>query len=280
MPKETKSNGQKDRLDRFYTLEETVFKCLSIIDFANYDCIIEPSAGTGSFLKQFPNNIDTYAYDLAPEAENIIEADWFKVDKAAFSSYKNILVIGNPPFGQQNVLATNFFNEAAKVADTIAFILPLSFKKASVQNRLNLFFHLEQEIELNDCGFSLKNEQIIKVPCIFQVWKKKDTERKVEKLKTTTTLFDFVDKDKADFRIQRVGGNAGKASFDLTKSTSSNYFIKNKTSISNEEFVDIVNQLIFPTIEFTVGPKSLAKGELIAVIEEYFSSEGGKNYEV
>jgi hypothetical protein len=32
MPRETKSNGQKDKLDRFYTPEETVKKCLSLLD--------------------------------------------------------------------------------------------------------------------------------------------------------------------------------------------------------------------------------------------------------
>ena len=87
-------------------------------------------------------------------------------------------------------------------------------------------------------------------------------------MKTTSSLFDFVDKDEADFRIQRVGGNAGKASFDLTKSASSNYFIKNKSNISNELFVALVNSLTFPSIEFTVGPKSLSKGELVEILEE------------
>jgi hypothetical protein len=148
--------------------------------------------------------------------------------------------------------------------------LPLSFKKESVQNRLNLNFHLINELVLADCDFLLKDESYIKVPCVFQVWKRSENLRKIIKLKTETNLFDFVDKTKADFRIQRVGGNAGKASFDLTKSPSSNYFIKNKTNISNEDFVEMVNQLKFPTIEFTVGPKSLSKGELIAIIEENF----------
>lgn len=175
---------------------------------------------------------------------------------------------GNPPFGQQNSLAIDFFNESANFCHTIAFILPLSFKKDSIQNRLNLEFHLIDEIILGDCEFLLKNEDVINVPCVFQVWSKKSEKRQPVKLKTVSTLFDFVDKSKADFRIQRVGGNAGKASFDLTKSPSSNYFIKNKTDLSNEEFVDLVNQLKFPTIEFTVGPKSLSKGELIAIIEE------------
>lgn len=268
MGRETKSNGQKDIFDRFYTTPAIVEKCLSLINFAKYDYIIEPSAGTGSFVKQFPSDIPIYACDLNPEAENIIEYDWFKVDKNQFSDYNSILVCGNPPFGQQNTLAIGFFNEAAKIADTIAFILPLSFKKDSIQNRLNLNFHLENEIILDNCEFMLKDEQSILVPCVFQVWTRKSTERKTVKLKTTTNLFDFVDKNKADFRIQRVGGNAGKASFDLTKSPSSNYFIKNKTNLSNEEFVNFVNNLKFPTIEFTVGPKSLSKGELIAVIEE------------
>ncbi len=268
MGRETKSNGQKDIFDRFYTTPETVTKCLSLIDFSKYDCIIEPSAGTGNFIKQFPKEIDTFGYDLNPEEESIVKEDWFKVDKTLFNQYKSILVCGNPPFGQQNTLAISFFNEAAKFCETIAFILPLSFKKDSIKNRLDLNFHLINEISLLDCEFLLKNEEKIKVPCVFQIWQREKNPRKPVKLKTTTDLFDFVDKSNADFRIQRVGGNAGKASFDLSKSASSNYFIKNKTEISNEELVEHINQLKFPTIEFTVGPKSLSKGELIAVLED------------
>jgi hypothetical protein len=268
MGRETKSNGQKDVFDRFYTTPETIQKCLELLDFSQYDCIIEPSAGTGNFIKQFPEDKAIFSYDLHPEDESIEEADWFKVDKTQFKHFQSVLVCGNPPFGQQNTLAIGFFNEAAKFCDTIAFILPLSFKKDSVQNRLNLEFHLLKELILDDCEFLLKNEEKIKVPCVFQVWKRNATLRKLVKLKTTTELFSFVDKADADFRIQRVGGNAGKASFDLTKSPSSNYFIKNKTDLSNEELVEYINQLRFPTIEFTVGPKSLSKGELIAIFEE------------
>ena len=271
MGKETKSNGQKDLLDRFYTQSETVTKCLQLIDFPNYDCIIEPSAGTGNFLDQFPAGIDIFAYDVIPEDLRVIEADWFKIDKTIFNNYTSVLICGNPPFGQQNSLAIKFFNESAKIANTIAFILPLSFKKASVQNRLDLNFWLKDEIILGNCNFLLKNKDIITVPCVFQVWEKRDKKRELTKLKTTTNLFSFVDKNQADFRVQRVGGNAGKASFDLTKSASSNYFIKNNSKLTNEEFVDFINQLHFPTIEFTVGPKSLSKTELIAIVEENFN---------
>lgn len=265
MPQETKSNGQKDSLDRFYTPEDIVLQCLSLLDLNQFDCIIEPSAGTGNFSKYLPN---CFAYDIAPEAEDIVQADWLKIDKSQFDEYSNILVCGNPPFGEQNQLAIKFFNESAKFADVIAFILPLSFKKDSIQNRLSLEFWLDKEIILNDCPFLLKNQQKIIVPCVFQIWKKQKTLRKKKRLKTVSQYLTFTTKDKADFRIQRVGGNAGKASFDLDRAVSSNYFIKNTSSLSNEDFVNLINQLTFPSISFTVGPKSLSKGELIAIIEE------------
>lgn len=255
-------------MDRFYTSPETVERCLSLINFYKYDCIIEPSAGTGNFLDVFPADIDTFGYDIAPEDKRIIQADWFAIDKSVFNEYKSILVCGNPPFGQQNSLAIRFFNESAKIAQTIAFILPLSFKKESVQDRLNLNFILKEEIVLENCSFKLKNKEEIIVPCVFQVWEKENRQREKHKLKLTSDYFSFVEKEEADFRVQRVGGNAGKASLDLNRAISSNYFIKNTSSMTNEEFIDSINDLIFPSVAYTVGPKSLSKGELVAIIEE------------
>lgn len=261
----TKSLGQKDTLDKFYTQKNIALDCINFIDNINlFDCIIEPSAGDGSFSKQIPNCL---AYDIQPEGDNIQQADWLLLDKEQFKRYNNILIIGNPPFGQQNTLAVKFFNESSKIANVIAFILPLSFKKHSIQNRLNLNFHLIKEKILDKKSFTLDGKDY-SVPCVFQVWEKKDIKRKPYQNKTTTELFDFVDKNNADFRIQRVGGNAGKASFDLNFSIQSNYFIKNKTCYSNEKLINIINQTIFPELEYTVGPKSLSKTELILTLEE------------
>lgn len=259
----TKSNGQKDLLDRFYTKESIALKCIKLVDLECFDTIIEPSAGGGSFSKNIEG---CYAYDINPADESITKADWFTLDKSQFTG--NILVIGNPPFGQQNSLSVNFFNESAKFANVIAFILPKSFKKDSVKNRLDLNFSLVKELDLPEDSFVLLDEEK-SVPCVFQIWERTKEPRKKVRLKTTTSLFSFVAKDgDADFRVQRVGGNAGKASFNLDYAASSNYFIKNTSDIPNEEFVEVINNLIFPSIEFTVGPKSLSKGELIAILEE------------
>lgn len=265
MPQTTKSNGQKDRLDRFYTPVDTVQDCLALLDLSKYDCIIEPSAGTGNFSKQLPN---CFAFDIAPAQEDIAQADWLTLDKTQFFKYSNILICGNPPFGEQSKLAIAFFNESAKIANTIAFIFPLSFKKDSVQNRLSLDFSLSNELILDNCKFLLKDNEEIIVPCVFQIWNRTAIPRKKKQLRTTSEYFSFTTKDNADFRIQRVGGNAGKASFDLNRAESSNYFIKNNSTLSNDDFVNLVNSLDFPSIAFTVGPKSLSKGELVSIIEE------------
>ena len=103
MAQETKSLGKKDILDRFFTKEEVAKKCLdSIPNLNKYDCIIEPSAGEGSFSSQIDN---CFAYDILPAKEGIQQQDWFSLDKKCFNKYQNILVVGNPPFGQQNTLA-------------------------------------------------------------------------------------------------------------------------------------------------------------------------------
>ena len=262
MSGETKSVGQKHNLDKFYTKISIVEQCLSLLDLSKYDLIIEPSAGNGSFSKK----MNCIAFDLEPEADSIIKADWFKVDKTKYSG--KILIIGNPPFGQQNTLSVSFFNESAKIADTIAFILPLSFKKISLQNRLDLNFSLKEELILPENSFIL-NEEEYSVPCVFQIWERGIIRKKVN-LPITSNLIDFTkDSLNADFRVPRVGGNASKASLNLNGALQSNYFIINKTNFSNEELVNIINKINFPSISFTVGPKSLSKGEFIYELETY-----------
>ena len=265
----TKSQGRKDKNDKFYTNAKIAKECIQELDLSKFDLIIEPSAGSGNFSNQIK---DCLAFDIEPEHESIKKQDWLKMNFDDFKKNQEILVIGNPPFGEQNSLSVDFFNHSAKIADTIAFVLPLSFKKDSVQNRLDLNFSLIKEKELPLDSFTL-NGSPYKVPTVFQIWKRTTSPRKKKKLKMTTDLFEFTTSQEADIRIPRVGGNTGKATLLLDGSKTSNYFIKNKTAYSNEELVEIINNISFPSISFTVGPKSLPKGELILEIEEYLKSK-------
>lgn len=258
----TKSQGIKHELDKFYTTHDVALYCISLVEnIKEYDLIIEPSAGSGAFSKNIEQCI---AYDIEPEHESIIKQDWFKVDKTQFDN-KKVLVIGNPPFGTNGNIALNFIKESS-FADGIAFILPKSFKKESVKNRIPLNFALKIEQDLPSNSFTL-NGNTYNVPCVFQYWIKSDTPRTIIKGSVKSDIIEFVDKDKADFRIQRVGGNAGKASKDINKSISSNYFVKNISNIDTDILITMINNHIFPTINDTVGPRSLSKRELVKEIK-------------
>lgn len=111
-------------------------------------------------------------------------------------------------------MTIQFFNHAAKFANTIAFILPRSFRKISIKNKLDLSFWLTKEIEVQKNSFLLQGQEY-DVPCIFQVWKKRKEKREKIIFPMRSEYFSFVKtKEDADFRIQRVGGNAGKAFLD------------------------------------------------------------------
>jgi 16S rRNA A1518/A1519 N6-dimethyltransferase RsmA/KsgA/DIM1 with predicted DNA glycosylase/AP lyase activity len=124
-----KKYSEKVELDKFYTKESIAKKCIDSIDIDSYDLIIEPSAGGGSFF----NNIDSLnkiGLDLLPESKDIIKQDWFdyKID----NKYKNVLVIGNPPFGKRNKLSGQFIKLLPLYC--LMFITNIHFKKTSLRN--------------------------------------------------------------------------------------------------------------------------------------------------
>lgn len=116
--------------DKYYTPVELANSCwdkvFEIVGEENISEIIEPSVGNGSFLHhnvQLPH----FAYDIEPECESdfthIFKADFLTKD---IKYLEGRLVIGNPPYGRCMGLAQKFFKKSIEIADTIAFILPIS----------------------------------------------------------------------------------------------------------------------------------------------------------
>ena len=111
--------------DKYYTDPKLASYCVNrmkeIIGEDNITEYIEPSAGAGVFLNYFDKPF--MAFDIEPEDARIIKADWRAVD----IGYKpGRCVIGNPPFGNRNTLAVQFYKKAVQVGDYIGFILPIS----------------------------------------------------------------------------------------------------------------------------------------------------------
>lgn len=268
----TKSQGKKHLADKFYTKPDIARLCLdSIPGGANqYTVCIEPSAGSGSFSSLIPGSL---AFDLHPEAEGIIEQDWFTYTRErSSSSAEKVLVFGNPPFGQQNSLAVKFINHAASFADTIAFVLPLSFKKPSVQDRLDSNLHLAFEMELPKKSFTLHGENY-HVPCVFQVWDYDAAKVRPKALKVTPQGFSFISKtDNPEMSVQRVGGRAGHASLGWEqKSIQSNYFLKFDNVLPKatlQKLADSINSTEFTSRDHSVGPRSISKSDVALIVND------------
>lgn len=263
----TKSNGQKHSADKFYTKPSVALECISRLDLGDYGLVIEPSAGSGAFSHQIPG---CASYDLFPEDKSVTQMDWFDYQQTRNS--QKTLVIGNPPFGQQNSLAVRFINHAAIFADTVAFILPLSFRKESIINKLNKHLILREEMTLEKKAFLLDGEDYA-VPCAFFIWDYDEDSIRVPFKQHVPNGFSFVKKEQdPHLAIQRVGGRSGKASADwLGKNVQTNYFIRLEQASRASHVVQELEQATISSRDDSVGPRSLSKNELTEVLNRILS---------
>lgn len=117
----------KIALDKFYTPDSLASYCvqktLEVIGFDRITEFIEPSAGAGAFLPYLKATGITYtAYDIAPDGEGIIQADFLSLPML----YKRgRCFIGNPPFNYMRKISGKFYRRACQLGDFIAFILPI-----------------------------------------------------------------------------------------------------------------------------------------------------------
>ena len=266
-----KNTGLKrDTIDKFYTKPEVVDLCIEkikkTIKIDKNDLIIEPSAGNGSFIPGIKSISSKHIfYDIKPENHEIIKQNFLDLDYSFLKNYSNIHVVGNPPFGRQSSLAIGFIKKSCEFCISLSFILPKSFKKDSLKKHFPLNFHLDYEIDLPENSLLVDNHEY-NVPCLFQIWQKKDIHRNViERLFPIN--FKFVKKtENPDIAIRRVGVNAGTIYTEFEKnSIQSHYFLK---FTNDKTIAENVAGLSTITYEFnnTVGPKSISKQELILKI--------------
>jgi len=153
--------------DKYYCKPEIAKKLIDMVNISDYDNIIEPSAGDGSFSSQIPN---CESYDLYPEHPSIKKSNFF--DLSFSYDRKKTLIIGGPPFGKDSEYAFDFIKHSSKFADTIAFILPFTFKEESHRKKgIPDNYKCILEIDLEEESFTIDNNPF-SYPCVFQIYKK------------------------------------------------------------------------------------------------------------
>ena len=163
--------------DQFFTPVDIARHCwetfLSIvandIDVNEYT-FIEPSAGSGVFLKFLPEY--TIAFDIEPRGEKIMKQDYL-LWKPTITTDKYI-VFGNPPFGLRGHLALKFIIHSLSIgAEYVCFILPQLFAsdgKGSPSNRIEGYRVIHSEPLTSN--FITPENTNVKVNGVFQIFKR------------------------------------------------------------------------------------------------------------
>ena len=252
---------KRNPIDQFYTKPEIAALCVSKLrNYCFQGIWIEPSAGTGVFLDLVP---DAIGYDIDPKSPMILKKDFLTVELP-----ENCIVFGNPPFGRQSSTAKKFIRHASQKAYVIAFILPKSFMKPSMQVCFPLEFHLKESYELPMKSFLLNGESY-DVPCVFQVWRREVHSRTINH-HIQPIGFCFVKfTEFHNLVIRRVGVNAGRCFHPNSQSPQSHYFVR----IENDSNIDIIleSSKTWSIPSNTVGPKSLSKSEICQLLHSCMS---------
>ena len=231
---------------------------------------IDPAAGRGSFKDPLAEAGRTVrGVDTDPRAEGIRRSGFLECEAIFRGIQTATVVLGSPPFGRNAGTALRYFNHAADHgADAIAFIVPRSFRKRSLQRRLHPRYHLRVNENVPRNAF-LRDGVAHDVPCAWQVWTRGDFDRVVEDPPSVGHLIEYVTPEKADFAVRRAGHGAGNV---LTEnlgdlSTGTTYFLREvrpgvREALAETDWTDVIGQ--------TAGIRSLSKEEIAFRLGEIF----------
>lgn len=273
-------------LDQFFTNARVVRRCLQFLDgvvpLREFARVLEPAAGDGAFVRGLlkagvPRSRIEYADVDALDPRH--RAD-FLADPAPEPLQPGdppLLVVGNPPFGTMGRSAVQFFNRAAAMgAAAIAFIVPASFGKDSVQARLDRRYHLFGEMALDPDSFTLGGQPYC-ANCIFQVWAPTADGgvREVRAARSSTADFELVRRDASPpphFAVRRVGALAGTIfEQDVAgRSASSHLFVRVRRERSRARVLRRMRRLNLLQCEErrrTVANPSICGSELVRLYE-------------
>ncbi len=217
--------------EQYYTPRELAQALVSkveqlVSDFSSRT-VLEPAGGTGAFVeaaKAFGAR-RVLSVDIEPKHSDVSKANYLE----AALELKDAITISNPPFGRNNSLSIPFFNRAANHSEYIAFIVPRSWRKWSVINRLDRRFHLIHDEDLSidyvdDTNALISHKNNLKT--CFQIWQRKDELREIIKVEDRGFVTKVRPED-ADIALTVFGFSCGKVNTEFErKANTTRMFLK------------------------------------------------------
>lgn len=259
--------------EQFYTPRDTaewvVGKVLKFVDTPAKLTWLEPSAGSGVFIDVLAHHGISHvlAVDIEPHHKRVKKQD-FLTWKAP---HTGLIAIGNPPFGRNNALSIPFFNHCAEFCDVIAFIVPRSWRKWSVTNRLSKDFELKADYDLHINYVDAAGNDVYaknNLKTCLQIWKRTSKPRQP----VVIPAIDLAVKcspAEADVAMRVFGYGCGTVYTDFKREPNTTMIflkVKNRNVIKALKSIDF--SMYYNNVSYT---QALAFSEIRYELLKYFS---------
>jgi predicted RNA methylase len=225
IPRVMLGNTRVTGKEQYYTPAELAEKLMAQVQELVPDLatrtVIEPAGGTGAFIHAAQKyGVSKFlSFDIEPKHSMVKKADFLNKKITA----QDALTISNPPFGRNNSLSIPFFNKAAEHSEYICFIVPRSWRKWSVINRLDRRFHLVSDQDILIDYVDETGERLSKrtsLSTCFQIWQRREDLRPLIKVQDLG-LIAKCGPSEADVALTIFGFGCGKVRTEFERKPNS-----------------------------------------------------------
>ena len=260
--------GQLKPLETEWSAESNIFLrakgcCPEVLKarFARLDMTSMARNGAGGGSINMSEIVKLYEEELARERAVAVAGDGEAQPKPRHVVIE--VTTGKAP----SKVAIARFNAAAAEADSITLTVPRSFRKMSVQNQLDLSFHLAEDTDsvARIVGGDGRSRTL---PCAVQTWVRRPEPRQKHALGGHHPDFVFCGRAEADVAIQRVGTAAGRLKTPTDAGSAQSHMFLRAVGCSPAELWARLDAIDFDTVRHnTAAVPSVAKPEIVALYE-------------
>lgn len=263
--------------EQFYTPPNIVGRVLDLVQGVHPNWVeapfLEPAGGTGTFIEtaRARGCGELHSWDIEPLHPDVVKGD-FLLQSLGF---RGAVCATNPPFGRNNALSIPFFNHAAPACDVIAFIVPRSWRKWSVVNRLDRDFRLaeDHDLKINYLDANGKDVQAFdKLRTCIQVWTRYEGRRPRYSVEDRG-LVRRVGPEEADAALTIFGFSCGKVTTDFPrKKVTTQMYLKLQHPRALEALENVDFSQFFLNTAYT---EALSIHEVNYLLNEYIFEDAG-----
>lgn len=180
------------------------------------------------------------------------------------------MVIGNPPYGTGANLAIKFLNKSCELSDDVRMVLPASFQRESVQNKIHVGSQLIHDERLPDETFPRD------ITTVYQRWVKGETARDPHLMFRSHPDFQFLKYEEREKATLFIGGAGAGPSGKVKDKDFMHYAPGHHYVVCNEEIKkrlqDIQTKMITASRVCGCLP-GISKHGIIKIYEETYGKQ-------